>query len=244
MRARILVFLGFVTFPAVCISQVRPRPAGQPPSPPAFMQQLKSFEQEGAVTKVVLKNDLTILVVEAHSYPLAEVLAWVKVGTMDDPSETKGISRLMEHMLSRGTTNRTASVFAADMKALGGELHSATEYDHTGFWTIVPSAQWQKAVEIQADALLNPLLDPQELKRQIGVMGYESQQEAEDPETSPTSNSWPRDLPASAWGVIDCCRQKPWALLHGRSSLLSTSPPICQAECCWWSVGTSWPPTF
>jgi len=177
------VFLGFVTFPAICISQVRPRPAVQPPSPPAFMQQLKSFEQEGSVTKVVLKNDLTILVVEAHSYPLAEVLAWVKVGTMDDPSETKGISRLMEHMLSRGTTNRAASVFAADMKALGGELHSATEYDHTGFWTIVPSAQWQKAVEIQADALLNPLLDPQELKRQIGVMGYESQQEAEDPET-------------------------------------------------------------
>jgi zinc protease len=147
------------------------------------MQQLRSFEQEGSVTKVVLKNGLTILVVEAHSYPLAEVLAWVKVGTMDDPSETKGISRLMEHMLSRGTTNRTASVFATDMKALGGELHSATEYDHTGFWTVVPSAQWQKAVEIQADALLNPLLDPQELKRQIGMMGYESRQEAEDPET-------------------------------------------------------------
>ena len=183
MRARVLVFLGFVTFSAVCVSQVRPRPTGQPASPPAFMQQLRSFEQEGTVTKVVLKNDLTVLVVEAHSYPLAEVLAWVKVGYMDDPPEMKGVSRLMEHMLSRGTTNRTASVFAADMKALGGELHSATEYDHTGFWTVVPSAQWQKAVEIQADALLNPLLDPQELKRQVGVMGYESRQEAEDPET-------------------------------------------------------------
>jgi len=147
------------------------------------MQQLRSFEQEGSVTKVVLKNGLTILVVEAHSYPLAEVLAWVKVGTMDESSDTKGISHLMEHMLSRGTTSKTASVFAADMKALGGELHSATEYDHTGFWTVVPSAQLQKAVEIQADALLNPLFDPQELKRQIRLMGYESLQEAEDPET-------------------------------------------------------------
>lgn len=177
-----LGILAFVLFPAVRFPQVHPRPLLQPPTP-AFMQQLKSFDQDGSVTKVVLKNDLTVLVCEAHATPLVEVLAWVKVGYRDDPAGLAGISRVMEHMLLRGTATRTAAAMAADIQSSGGEFSSTAAYDHTSFRAVVPAAQWKRALTIQADAMLNAALDPQELKRQVEVIGYESQRELADPES-------------------------------------------------------------
>jgi zinc protease len=146
------------------------------------MQQLKFFDQEGSVTKAVLKNDVTILVGEAHATPLAEILFWIKTGSRDDPPDLAGISRLMEHMLVRGTPTRTASAIAGDIKFMGGELHTSTGYDHTLFRTVVPAPQWKRALEIQADAVLNPLLDPDELKRQVRIVGDEIRRASADPE--------------------------------------------------------------
>jgi len=180
MRIQALSILIMFAFSGVCYPQVHPRPS-QPAAPPAYMQQLKSFDRDGSVTKVVLKNDLTVLVAEAHATSLVDVLAWVRAGYKDDPADLPGISRVLEHMLSRGTSARTAAVQAADIKALGGELSSFAAYDHTALRIVAPAAQWKKALEIQADALLNPLLDSQELKRQIDGIGDEARRELADP---------------------------------------------------------------
>lgn len=181
MKTDVLVMAVALLVPGVCFPQVRPRPPQQQTAPPTYLQQLKSFDQDGPVTKVVLKNNLTVLVAEAHANPLVEVLTWVKTGYGDDPSDLGGAARVMEHMLTRGTTNRTAAVVASDMKALGGETHSATEFDHTVFRTTAPAPQWKKLLEIQADVLLNPLLDAQELKRQIDAVADEAQRKLESP---------------------------------------------------------------
>ncbi len=182
MRTGTSFILAFLMLTAAGKSQVRPRPGAAPP-PPSYLQQLKSFDQEGAITKVVLKNDLTVLVAEAHATPLVDVLTWVKVGYRDDPPDSSGISCILEHMLFRGTAGRTAANTDADIKTMGGEFGSSTSYDHTWFRITAPSLQWKRAVEIQADSLLNPLLDAAELKRQIGLLVEARRSELADPET-------------------------------------------------------------
>jgi zinc protease len=147
------------------------------------MQQLKSFDQDGSLTRVVLKNDLTVLVCEAHATPLVGVLAWVKAGYRDDPAALPGISRVMEHMLFRGTATRTAAAMAADIQSSGGEFTSTADYDHTLFRAVVAAAQWKRALTIQADAVLNAALDPQELNRQVEVIGYQAECELANAET-------------------------------------------------------------
>jgi hypothetical protein len=72
MKLRNLAVLILLACPGVSNPQVRPR-VPQPSAPPAFMQQLRSFDQVGTYTRVVLKNGVTILVTEAHSTPLVEV---------------------------------------------------------------------------------------------------------------------------------------------------------------------------
>ncbi len=182
MRASILMYLMALAFPAVCFSQLRQRPTVQPTKPPVFMQYLKSFDQSGLLTRVVLKNDISILVVEEHSYPLVEALVWIQTGYRDEPANMPGVASLMAQMLTKGTSNRTEAVLGADMKAAGGELRAAAFYDHTALWAIAPSAQFQRVLEIQADALLNPAFDPQALKHQAAILQYESERAVHDPE--------------------------------------------------------------
>jgi len=171
MNLRIVCLVGFLLLPGPCFSQVRPRtPAKQPSAPPAYMQQLKSFDQEGAVTRVVFKNDLTVLVSEAHATPIMEVLAWVRTGRRDEPANLVGISQVMGHRLLRGTATRSAEALAADLKSLGGRVNLSVGYDRTAFRVVVPILQWKRALEIHSDALLHPLFDEGELRRQAGSM--------------------------------------------------------------------------
>lgn len=181
MNVRAWAICVFMACMPVGTAQVRPRPGETPAGPPPYMQQLKSYDQEGAVTRVVLKNNLAVLVVEAHATPLVEVLMRIEYGNGDEPPDLPGAARVLEHMLLRGTTNRTAAVLASDLKALGGRLHSGAEFDHTWFRTVAPASQWKKLLEIQADALLNPLFDEGELKRQAGLIADECRDELENP---------------------------------------------------------------
>ncbi len=184
MNQRILQFLIIMIFPAVCLPQVRPRPPAikpAPNTPPAYMKELKAFDQDGAVTRVVLKNDLTILVAEAHANPVAEVMIRVKAGYGDEPPDLAGISRVLERMFWRGTTTRQASAMAADLRALGSTCASTTAYDYTSFRTLAPAMQWKRMLEILADALINPLFDEKELNRQVAAVGVEVSCELADP---------------------------------------------------------------
>jgi zinc protease len=181
MKMRALAILICLVFSMGLQAQVRPRPS-QPSAPPTYMQQLKFFDQEGLVTKVVLKNDLTVLVVEAHATPLVEVMTFIKAGTRDEPAGLAGISRVLERMIFRGTATRTAASMASDFKAMGGELITSTSYESTSLRTVAPAPQWKKALEIQADCLLNPLLDPEELKRQIERLGDEMRRAQDEPQ--------------------------------------------------------------
>jgi zinc protease len=179
MNLRALSILLLLSMPGTCSAQVRPRSV--PSTPPAYMQSLRSYDQDGMVTKVVLKNGLTVIVGESHSTPLVEALVWVKTGLRDEPADMAGLARVMEHMLSRGTPTRAASVFSADIKAMGGQLVTGTYYDHTEFGILAPAPQWKKVLEVQADALINPSLDAGELQRQAALINSEARRDLDAP---------------------------------------------------------------
>jgi zinc protease len=131
------------------------------------MQYMKDFEEREDVTRAVLKNGLTVLVNESRTAPLAAISIYVKAGFLQEPDEVAGVSRLIERMMFEATSTRSAGVIHKEIRALGGVLRTSSDYDHTEFLMVVPSSQWKKALEIQADGLLNPLFEPEALKREV-----------------------------------------------------------------------------
>ena len=59
---------------------------------------------------------------------------WVGVGSVNESAENNGISHFIEHMLFKGTHNRSAREIAECMDSVGGQLNAVTAKEY------IPSA--------------------------------------------------------------------------------------------------------
>jgi zinc protease len=164
--------------------QVRQLPQKQGSSRIAapFLQQLKSFEDTPNVTKAVLKNGMTVLINEYRAQPVVSVQAYIQAGIFNEPAQHVGIARLLAGMLYRGGPDKTLGTPQQNAHALGGLLKSSSQYRHTEFEIIAPSTQWKKALEVQANALLNPSFDPAELKLESDLLQSQARAFLDAPE--------------------------------------------------------------
>src|SRR5258707_5829308 len=69
--------------------------------------------------KIVLKNGLTLLVMEKHGVPIVSFSAIVKTGSAADPAGQEGLATITVGLLRKGTQKRTAQQFASDLDFIG-----------------------------------------------------------------------------------------------------------------------------
>ena len=96
--------------------------------------------------------------------------AWLRQGSVLDPSDLKGASHLLEHMVFRGTRHRSRRQIAAALESLGGSLNAYTAREHTGYEARVLDRHLPAAVEVLADLIRNPLIRDEDLKREREVV--------------------------------------------------------------------------
>jgi zinc protease len=126
------------------------------------------------VRRETLPNGLTLLVQPDHSAPVVAVVTHVKAGFFDEPDRWTGISHVLEHMFFKGTRRRGVGDIARETKSAGGYLNAGTGYDHTSYFTVLPSSGLAAALDIQSDALRNSIIDPDELARELQVIVQEA----------------------------------------------------------------------
>jgi predicted Zn-dependent peptidase len=100
----------------------------------------------------------------------ATIGLWCDVGSAAEPPERRGISHLLEHMLFKGTPDRTAREIAETMDAIGGELNGMTDKETTCFYAHVVDRHLPLAVDVLADMLQHALFAPEELRREKQVV--------------------------------------------------------------------------
>ena len=117
----------------------------------------------------ILKNGMTVLF-EKRNVPVVSVILAVKSGSNNESLCEKGISHYIEHMLYKGTKNRTAKKIAEDIEKNGGELNGFTSEEITGYWCKLPSNKLDFALNVLSDIIKNPLFDPKELEKEKKVI--------------------------------------------------------------------------
>ncbi|MBI4456815.1 MAG: insulinase family protein [Acidobacteria bacterium] len=148
---------------------------------PEFMKSYRSRSDQGNFVRAVLRNGLTVIVEEYPAQPVACVGTYVQAGYLDESDDIVGVSHVMEHMFFKGTVHRPVGQVAKDTRVLGGTLNASTIYDHTWYYSVVPSENLNKALEIQADALQDAALDAEELKKELEVVVQEGKRKWDDP---------------------------------------------------------------
>jgi len=133
------------------------------------------------VERRVLPNGLTVLVQSDPASPAVAVITHVRAGFFDEPDHWQGISHVLEHMFFKGTPTRPVGRIANETKALGGYLNASTGYDATSYYVVLPGDGFEKALEIQADALQHASLDRDELARELRVIIEEAKRKLDSP---------------------------------------------------------------
>lgn len=125
---------------------------------------------EQTVKRHVLPNGLNILLIPSKRSPVVALQGWVKYGAADETDEIAGVAHLFEHLLFKGTENRAVGQIAQEIEGLGGDLNAYTTYDHTVMHMTLASRHCKQGLEILSDALLNSVVDEEELENERPVI--------------------------------------------------------------------------
>lgn len=126
-----------------------------------------------------LENGLEIFVFEDHKTPLVEVSLWYKVGSLDEPEGTTGISHLLEHSMFLGTDTLMKDQVHDLVKKVGGYNNASTHWSYTKYYEELPAANLELGIAIEADRMANLKLDPDEFEREKKVVMQERRRSIE-----------------------------------------------------------------
>ncbi len=120
--------------------------------------------------KSTLSNGVRVLTERLPESRAVSVGIWVATGSRDEPGEFSGISHFIEHMIFKGTENRSALEIAKTFDRLGGFSNAFTSKETTCFHAKVLDSHLDIVLELLADIFLNSTFDPMEVERERQVI--------------------------------------------------------------------------
>ena len=96
--------------------------------------------------------------------------AWVGSGARDETDHEWGASHFLEHLLFKGTEDRSALEIAEAIESVGGEMNAFTTHEQTVFYVRVPDVQLDRAFDVLADVLWHPAFRPDDIESERQVI--------------------------------------------------------------------------
>ncbi|RYB95466.1 insulinase family protein [Nocardioides oleivorans] len=114
-------------------------------------------DAEGAVTsrvrRTVLPSGLRIVTEQMAGSRSASIGVWVNVGSRDETPALHGCSHFLEHLLFKGTPERSAMDISVALDAVGGEFNAFTTKEYTVFHARVLDEDLATAVDVLGDMI-------------------------------------------------------------------------------------------
>ena len=129
-----------------------------------------------------LSNKVTVVTEVLPYLQSASLGIWIRAGSSDENDSNNGIAHIIEHMLFKGTKNRSAKQIADEMARIGGNMNAFTSKECTSYYATTLSEHLPIAIDIISDMLTNSLIDDKSLKKEKGVIIEEIDMYDDSPE--------------------------------------------------------------
>ncbi|HVD82434.1 MAG TPA: pitrilysin family protein [Propionibacteriaceae bacterium] len=136
---------------------------------------------DGAVRRTVLQNGLQVVTEDIRSTSTYALGVFVSVGSRHETPSLHGASHFLEHLLFKGTPNRTAEQISATIESVGGELNAYTAKEHTCFYARVLHSDAELALDVLTDMIAHSLITPQDVDAERAVILDEISMHSDDP---------------------------------------------------------------
>ncbi|MBS6024272.1 MAG: insulinase family protein [Paeniclostridium sordellii] len=129
-----------------------------------------------------LDNGLTIVGEEITYLKSITLGVWVNAGSRIESEKLSGISHFIEHMLFKGTKNRTSKEIASTIDNLGGQINAFTSKECTCYYVKLLDEHIDIGLDILSDMFLNPLFDKEDIEKERQVILEELKMYEDSPE--------------------------------------------------------------
>ena len=143
-------------------------------------------DAEGQVTsrirRTVLPSGLRIISEQQAGVRSASIGVWVGVGSRDETPTLHGCSHFLEHLLFKGTAERSALDISVALDAVGGEFNAFTAKEYTCFHARVLDEDLPLAVDVLGDMITGSTLDHDDVEAERDVILDEIAMHDDDPD--------------------------------------------------------------
>ena len=143
---------------------------------PSNLQDLSVYK------KTTLENGVRIVTENIPYMRSVSIGIWVRCGSRLEDPVCNGISHFIEHMLFKGTNQRSAFQIAKEIDSVGGALNAFTSKELTSFYCRVVSEHLELATDLLNDIYLESSFPEDEIEREKDVICQEIHQQDDTPE--------------------------------------------------------------
>jgi len=131
------------------------------------------------VDRIVLPNQLVVLVSEDHSLPLVTMRLLVDAGSRRDPRGKEGLAHIAAEGLLLGTSTRSVTVFDETLDFMGASLHASAGRDTAALELRTLEKDLRKGFDLFLEVLTQPVFPEKEIRRQVekSLAAIQSQEE-------------------------------------------------------------------
>jgi zinc protease len=133
------------------------------------------------VQRMVLPNNLVLLISEDHSLPFVTVQLLIDSGSKRDPSGQEGLAYLTGRGLLLGTSKRTVNAINEELDFMGASLNASTGRDFATFNLRILKRDLDKGLDLFMEALTQPSFPEEEIRREVEKTLASIQSAEDDP---------------------------------------------------------------
>jgi predicted Zn-dependent peptidase len=134
------------------------------------------------VKRTTLANGMRVITEKMPHVRSVSVGIWIGTGSREEAAADIGISHFIEHMVFKGTKNRSAEQIARSVDSIGGGLDAFTSKELVSYNVKVLDEHLPEAFDVVADLVRNPLFQKEDIEKEKGVILEELKMEVDNPE--------------------------------------------------------------
>jgi predicted Zn-dependent peptidase len=143
---------------------------------------LKKPSQPRDIERSTLPNGVRVITERMTRVRSVTVGVWIGSGSREEQPHETGLSHFIEHMVFKGTKNRTAEDIARSVDSIGGGLDAFTSKELVSYQVKILDEHMPLAFDVVADLVRNPLFDKNDIEKEKGVILEELKMEVDNPE--------------------------------------------------------------
>ena len=132
--------------------------------------------------RYILKNGISVVTEYIPYVNSISIGAWIGSGSRYENENNNGVAHFIEHIVFKGTKNRTAKKIAEDIEELGGQINAFTGKEATCFYVKMLDEHYDIGIDVLSDMLFNSNFLEQDIEKEKSVIQEEINMYEDSPE--------------------------------------------------------------